>query len=94
MSREKDEHNSQNNYREQLLIYTRMRQQHQHQLQSLNAKLTTELHEQIKQLDKDHEGFLHGTERELERIRSKQKGDLEQNVKIFIIFQISLHYLN
>ncbi|EDV21721.1 uncharacterized protein TRIADDRAFT_30095 [Trichoplax adhaerens] len=81
VSRERREHASHNNYREQLLIYTRMRQQHQHQLQSLNAKLTSELHEQIKQLDKDHESFLHGTERELERIRNKHKGDLEQNLR-------------
>lgn len=81
--RQREQHQSNDDFREQMNVYKQMRQQHQKQLLQLENKLKTEMNEHKKQLDREYEQQVHQFEREMERLKSKHKTDFDQKLKQF-----------
>ena len=79
--RQREEHQSNDDFREQMNVYKQMRQQHQKQLLQLENKLRTEMNEHKKQLDKEYEQQVHQFEREMEKLKTKHKTDFDQKVR-------------
>ncbi|XP_048581800.1 serine/threonine-protein kinase TAO1 isoform X2 [Nematostella vectensis] len=66
---------------DQLLVYKRMRQNHQRQLQQLENKLQAEMNDHRRQLDKEYDQMVHQFEKELDKLRTRHKAEVEQKVK-------------
>ena len=82
IARQQQEHLAPDDFRDQLVVYKRMRQQHQRQLQQLESRLQAEMQEHKRNLDKESENQLHQLEKEMEKLRAKHKGDLEAKVSL------------
>ena len=81
VARQVQEHKQGNDQvRDQMQVYKHMRQQHQKQLQALESKLQTEMNDHRRALDKEYDSQVHQFERELEKIRARQKTEMEQKV--------------
>lgn len=81
--RQREQHQSNDDFREQMNVYKQMRQQHQKQLLQLENKLKNEMNEHKKQLDREYESQVHQFEREMEKLKSKHKTDFDQKVRPF-----------
>ena len=84
MARQIQEHRQgQDQVRDQMQVYKHMRQQHQKQLQAMESKLQAEMNDHRRALDKEYDGQVHQFERELEKMRARQKTEMEQKVRDF-----------
>ncbi|CAB3987495.1 serine threonine- kinase TAO1-like, partial [Paramuricea clavata] len=81
--RQREQHQSNDDFREQMNVYKQMRQQHQKQLLQLENKLKNEMNEHRKQLDREYEQQVHQFDREMEKLKSKHKTDYEQKLRQF-----------
>lgn len=78
--RQREQHQSNDDFREQMNVYKQMRQQHQKQLLQLENKLKNEMNEHKRQLDREYEQQVHQFEREMEKLKGKHKTDFDQKV--------------
>lgn len=78
--RQREQHQSNDDFREQMNVYKQMRQQHQKQLLQLETKLKNEMNEHKRQLDREYEQQVHQFEREMEKLKGKHKTDFDQKV--------------
>ncbi|XP_028396391.1 serine/threonine-protein kinase TAO3-like isoform X1 [Dendronephthya gigantea] len=81
--RQREQHQSNDDFREQMNVYKQMRQQHQKQLLQLENKLKNEMNEHKKQLDREYEQQVHQFEREMEKLKGKHKTDFDQKLRQF-----------
>ena len=70
-----------NEMKDQLSMYKRMRQQHARQLEQLEMRNTTEMSDHKKVLERELEQQCLLYDREIERLRSRCKNDLDTKVK-------------
>lgn len=83
--RQREQHQSNDDFREQMNVYKQMRQQHQKQLVQLENKVNNEMNEHKRQLDREYEQQVHQFEREMEKLKSKHKTDFDHKVWILLI---------
>ncbi|CAH3111039.1 unnamed protein product [Porites lobata] len=83
IARQHQEHiNRQNDeMRDQLEVYKKLRQHHQREVQILESKLQAEMNEHRRTLDKEYDTQVHQFERDLDRLRARQKTEMEQKLK-------------
>lgn len=75
------EQRQENEMRDQLEIYKKLRQSHQKEVLILESRLQAEMNEHRRILDKEYDQQIHQFERELERLRTRQKAEMEQKWK-------------
>lgn len=75
------EQRQENEMRDQLEIYKKLRQSHQKEVLILESRLQAEMNEHRRILDKEYDQQIHQFERELERLRARQKTEMEQKWK-------------
>lgn len=75
------EQRQENEMRDQLEIYKKLRQSHQKEVLILESRLQAEMNEHRRILDKEYDQQIHQFERELERLRARQKAEMEQKWK-------------
>eukprot|EP00918_Siedleckia_nematoides_P017313 GHVU01037203.1.p1 GENE.GHVU01037203.1~~GHVU01037203.1.p1 ORF type:complete len:968 (+),score=169.62 GHVU01037203.1:22-2925(+) len=78
VSQQQMEHAHDNEMREQMTGYKRMRQQHQKQLQQVENKFKSEMEEHKTRLDREYENLNQTFMRELEKLRQKHQGDRDK----------------
>eukprot|EP00112_Aurelia_sp_Birch-Aquarium-sp1_P011916 Seg2500.5 transcript_id=Seg2500.5/GoldUCD/mRNA.D3Y31 product="Serine/threonine-protein kinase TAO2" protein_id=Seg2500.5/GoldUCD/D3Y31 len=81
VARQQQEHQESDAYREQLQGYKRLRQQHQKQILNLEQKQQTEMGEHRRSLEREFETQMHAFDKEMEKLKTKHRTELEQKVK-------------
>ncbi|XP_006824331.1 serine/threonine-protein kinase TAO1-B-like [Saccoglossus kowalevskii] len=74
-------HKDENELREQMTGYKRMRRQHQKQLQQLENKVAAEMEEHKQKLDKEFEQGTHTSGKELEKLLQRHQLELDRKNK-------------
>ncbi|XP_072921556.1 serine/threonine-protein kinase TAO3 isoform X2 [Hemitrygon akajei] len=82
VTRQIHEHEQENELREQMSGYKRMRRQHQKQLMALENKLKAEMDEHRLRLEKEVETQCNNASIELEKLAKKQQISMEKEMKI------------
>ncbi|XP_062890617.1 serine/threonine-protein kinase TAO3 isoform X2 [Mobula hypostoma] len=82
VTRQIHEHEQENELREQMSGYKRMRRQHQKQLMALENKLKAEMDEHRLRLEKEVETQCNNASIELEKLAKKQQIAMEKEMKI------------
>ncbi|XP_069789232.1 serine/threonine-protein kinase TAO3 isoform X3 [Narcine bancroftii] len=82
VTRQIHEHEQENELREQMSGYKRMRRQHQKQLMALENKLKAEMDEHRLRLEKEVETHCNNASIELEKLAKKQQISMEKEMKI------------
>ncbi len=85
VARQQQEHQASDAYREQLQGYKRLRQQHQKQILNLETKQQTEMGEHRRSLEREFETQMHAFDKEMEKLKTKHRTELEQKVSILNI---------
>ena len=80
VARQQQEHQGNDEYREQLMGYKRLRQQHQRQIVALEQKQKYEMDEHRRALEKEFEAQMHSFDKEMEKLKGKHRQELEQKV--------------
>lgn len=75
------EQRQENEMRDQLEIYKKLRQSHQKEVLILESRLHAEMNEHRRTLDKEYDTQVHQFERELDRLRARQKTEMEQKLR-------------
>ncbi|XP_077995180.1 serine/threonine-protein kinase TAO1-like [Glandiceps talaboti] len=75
------EHQRENELREQMSGYKRMRRQHQKQLQQLENRVGSEMEEHKQRLDKEFEQFMQVNSKDLEKLLQKHQTEMDRKVK-------------
>lgn len=81
VAKQHQEHQSSDAYREQLQGYKRLRQQHQKQILNLEQKQQGEMGEHRRTLEREFETQMHAFDREMEKLKTKHRTELEGKVK-------------
>jgi len=81
VTQQQREHEHENELREQMTGYKRMRRQHQKQLQTLENKFRSEMEEHRQKLDKEYEALMQNFAKEQERLRMKHQQDLDKKTR-------------
>ncbi|XP_078362933.1 serine/threonine-protein kinase TAO1-like isoform X1 [Oculina patagonica] len=82
IARQHQEHNRQGDeMRDQLEIYKKLRQNHQKEVRILETRLQLEMNDHRRILDKEYDQQVHQFERDLEKLRTRQKTEMEQKLK-------------
>ena len=85
VARQQQEHQESDAYREQLQGYKRLRQQHQKQISNLEQKQQGEMLEHRRSLEREFETQMHAFDKEMERLKTKHRAELEQKVGSLIL---------
>ncbi|XP_013387339.1 serine/threonine-protein kinase TAO1 isoform X2 [Lingula anatina] len=81
LNKEAKEHEHENELREQMSGYKRMRRQHQKILQQVESKFKVEMEDHKQKLDKEYETLIQTLTKELEKLRSKHLGELDRRTR-------------
>ncbi|XP_070572866.1 serine/threonine-protein kinase TAO1-like isoform X2 [Ptychodera flava] len=81
VSAQAKEHRRENELREQMTGYKRMRRQHQKQLQQLENRMGAEMEEHKQKLDKEFEQFMQANAKDMEKALQKYQAEMEKKVK-------------
>ncbi|CAH1801950.1 unnamed protein product [Owenia fusiformis] len=78
VSRQQKEHEHENEMREQMTGYKRMRRQHQKQLQTVESRFKLEMDEHKLKLDREYETLMQNFNRDLEKLRLKHQQEQDR----------------
>ncbi|XP_020608657.1 serine/threonine-protein kinase TAO3-like isoform X2 [Orbicella faveolata] len=82
IARQHQEHNRQGDeMRDQLEVYKKLRQNHQKEVRILEGRLQLEMNDHRRNLDREYDQQVHQFEKDLEKLRTRQKTEMEQKLK-------------
>lgn len=82
IARQHQEHNRQGDeMRDQLEVYKKLRQNHQKEVRILESRLQMEMNDHRRNLDREYDQQVHQFEKDLEKLRTRQKTEMEQKLK-------------
>ncbi|XP_014666654.1 PREDICTED: serine/threonine-protein kinase TAO1-like isoform X2 [Priapulus caudatus] len=91
ITRQQKEYEYENEWRDLMSGYKRMRRQHQKELQSLEDKCEAEMNEHKAKLDSEYKNLMHQFYKDLEKLQMKHQMELEKRIKQNQALEKKLH---